>query len=259
VDDAFFLPRGDGRFTATAWTRGPWDVDAQHGGPPAALLGRAVERCGQGDGKQVARVTFEILRPVPIAPLEVTAEVTRPGRNVELVVASAAADGLEVMRATAWRVRTASIRATAGLDASSPPLPSDGPDAVFFPTGQDVGYHTAMEWRFAAGGFLELGPATAWLRMRIPLVAGEDPTPLQRVLAAADSGNGVSAAVDFRRYVFINTDLSVYLHRYPAGEWVCLDARTTVEEHGVGMTETALYDEAGRIGRGVQALFVRSR
>ena len=77
----------------------------------------------------------------------------------------------------------------------------------FFPTGQDVGYHTAMEFRFVAGSFLELGPATVWSRH--PLVAGEVPSPLCRVLVAADSGNGVSASLDFRRWRFINPELTV--------------------------------------------------
>jgi hypothetical protein len=123
----------------------------------------------------------------------------------------------------------------------------------------EFGYHTAMEWRFVEGAFLELGPATVWMRMRHPLVAGEEPSPLQRVLIAADSGNGVSAAVDFGRFLFINTDLSVHLYRMPAGEWVCLEARTFPDEQGVGLADTALYDERGRIGRSAQTLLVRER
>jgi hypothetical protein len=120
-----------------------------------------------------------------------------------------------------------------------------------------VGYHTAMEWLFVHGAFLECGPATVWMRMRVPLVAGEEPSPLQRVLVAADSGNGVSAALDYDRFLFINTDLSVHLLRMPAGEWVCLDARTHVD--GLGLTDTALWDERGRIGRAAQTLLVRPR
>ena len=129
----------------------------------------------------------------------------------------------------------------------------------FFDTGQDVGYHTAMDSRFVRGGFVEPGPATVWMRMRQPLVAGEETTPLQRVLVVADSGNGVSAALDPLRYLFINTDLSVHLLRMPEGEWVCLDARTFPEPDGIGLADTALYDERGRIGRAAQTLLVRAR
>ena len=107
------------------------------------------------------------------------------------------------------------------------PGPDAGRTTPFFPTGQEVGYHTAMEVRFVAGSFLELGPATAWMRMRHPLVPDEAPSPLCRVLIAADSGNGVSAALDYQRWRFINPDLTVYLMRPPAGDWVALEATTT--------------------------------
>ena len=79
------------------------------------------------------------------------------------------------------------------------------------------------------------------------------------MLVAADSGNGVSATLDWRSFLFINTDLSVHLHRVPQGEWVCLDAVTLPEAHGVGMSDTKLFDERGPIGRACQTLFVRAR
>jgi Thioesterase-like superfamily len=259
VPDAFFAPEGD-LFAPSELTRGPWDPAAQHAGPPAALIGRAIERCGDPDGRQVGRVTFEILRPVPIEPLSVAARVVRPGRSVELIEAELSSGGEVLVRATAWRLRIQPVELDPPPPAEPPP---PGPDTAaerdFFPTGMDVGYHTAMQYRFVEGGFLEAGPATVWMRMRHPLVAGEEPSPLQRVLVAADSGNGVSAALDWRRFLFINTDLSVHLHRLPAGEWVCLDARTFPEAHGVGLADTALYDEEGRIGRAAQTLLVRER
>jgi hypothetical protein len=128
----------------------------------------------------------------------------------------------------------------------------------FFPTGQEVGYHTAMDVRFVAGSFLELGPATVWMRMRHPLVPGEAPSPLCRVLVAADSGNGVSAALDYRRWRFINPDLTVHLLRPPAGDWVALEAATTAAA-GIGLADTALHDERGPIGRSAQALVIDRR
>ena len=159
------------------------------------------------------------------------------------------------MRARAWRLTPGEVR----LDEHDPP--PRGPDAgetrEFFPTGEPLGYHTAMEYRFLRGAFMEPGPATVWMRPRVPLVAGEEPTPLERVLIAADSGNGVSAALDWRRYLFINTDLSVHLLREPEGDWVCLDAVTHAD--GLGLSDTALYDERGRIGRAAQTLLVRRR
>jgi Thioesterase-like superfamily len=252
---AFYAQERD-RFVPSESTRGPWDPDAQHAGPPSALLGRALERCEPREGARLGRVTFEILRPVPLAPLAVEARVTRPGRSVELLEASLSGPDGEVMRARAWRLQAGEVELAAPSE-DPPPGPDRGAESDFFATGQTVGYHTAMEWRFVRGAFLEPGPATVWMRMRMPLVAGEQPTPLQRVLVAADSGNGVSAALDWRDYLFINTDLSVHLLRPPTGQWVCLDAVTRVD--GLGLTDTALWDEDGRIGRAAQTLLVRRR
>jgi hypothetical protein len=259
MSEAFYLPDGQDRFLATELTRGPWDPLAQHAGPPAALLGRAVERFGDRPDLQTVRVTFEIMRPVPIAALEVAARRLRDGRNVDLVEASLTADGVEVMRATALRIRGAELPLPPGLaEASRLPGPDQGRPEPFFQTGQEVGYHTAMEWRFVAGSFLEAGPATVWLRMRHPLLPGEAPSPLIRVLAAADSGNGVSAALDYRRWLFVNADLTVYLVRPPVGEWIALEAATTVAD-GVGLAGSVIHDQQGPVGRGLQALFVDRR
>jgi hypothetical protein len=259
MSDAFYSVLGPDRFQATELTRGPWDPGLQHAGPPAALLGRAVERHGDRGDLQVARVTFEIMRPLPIAELRVATRLLRGGRSVELVEATLLVGEAEVMRATALRVRTADLDLPAGL-VPGPRLP--GPDAgrsmPFFPTGQEVGYHTAMDVRFVAGSFLEPGPATVWMRMRHPLVPGEAPSPLCRVLVAADSGNGVSAALDYRRWRFINPDLTVYLMRLPAGDWVALEAATTATA-GVGLADTALHDEQGPVRRAAQALFIDRR
>jgi Acyl-CoA thioesterase C-terminal domain/Acyl-CoA thioesterase N-terminal domain len=259
MSEAFYLPDGEDRFLATELTRGPWDPRAQHAGPPAALLGRAVERLGDRADLQTARITFEIMRPVPIAVVQVAARRLRDGRNTDLVEASLSADGVEVMRATALRIRGAELPLPPGLaEARRLPGPGQGRHEPFFPTRQEVGYHTAMEWRFVAGSFLEAGPATIWLRMRHPLLPGETPSPLVRVLAAADSGNGVSAALDYRAWLFVNADLTVYLVRPPVGEWVALEAATTMTG-GVGLATSVIHDEQGPVGHGLQALLVDRR
>jgi hypothetical protein len=266
VPDSFYEPDGD-RFVSTELTRGPWDPDSQHAGPPAALIGREVERLGGGliggEGgppAQVGRITYEVVRPVPIAPLRVAAEIVRPGRRVEMFEARLSDEQGEVlMRARGWRLRTERVSFEAPQSPEPPPGPDRGEPGEFFHTGYDVGYHTAMEYRFVFGAFMEVGPATVWMRMGVPLLPGEEPTPLQRVLAAADSGNGVSASLDWSSYLFINVDLTVHLHRMPQGEWVCLDAVTLPETNGIGMADTRLLDERGPIGRGVQTLLVAER
>jgi hypothetical protein len=261
VPEAFYERDGD-RYAATELTRGPWDPGAQHAGPPAALLARELELLPDAAEFQIGRVTCEILRSVPIAPVRVSARILRPGRRVQLLEAELCDEaGEPLMRASAWRIRTAAVAIPEeAMGASEPPPgPDQGAEVEFFPTGEELGYHSAMEVRFLRGGFVEPGPALVWLRMRQPLLAGEEPSPLQRVMVTADVGNGVSAALDYRRYLFINVDLTVHLERLPAGEWVCVDAVTLPQPHGVGTAESVLSDERGRLGRALQTLLIAER
>ncbi|MFI9809070.1 thioesterase family protein [Streptomyces sp. NPDC052301] len=259
--EAFYEREAPERFLPTGYTRGPWDADSQHAGPPAALLALAVEeRPAARPDMRLTRITYEIMRPVPIRPLTVTTRVLRAGRSVELLEAVLTPDGgQDVMRATALLMKATPDSVPQVSPGRQVPGPGAVPEKAFFPVPWDQGYHTAMDLRFAAGSFLEPGPATAWMRMRVPLVAGEEIAPLSRVLTAADSGNGVSAELDFRRYVFINADLTVSLHRHPEGEWVCLDARTMVDGAGIGLAASTLHDEKGPLGHGTQSLYVVAR
>jgi hypothetical protein len=259
---AAFYERDGDLFRATELTRGPWDPGAQHAGPPAALLGYAMEALPEAGEFQIARVTAEILRSVPIAPVRVEARVARPGRRVQMLEAELSDEaGEALMRARAWRIRTAAVEVPpeAIVGSEPPPPPEGAAEADFFPTGQEHGYHSAMEVRFLSGGFVEPGPATVWLRMRRPLVGGEEPTPLQRALVVADVGNGVSAGLDFHRFLFINVDLTLQLERRPEGEWICIDAVTLPQTHGVGSSDSVLSDRRGRIGRALQTLLIAER
>ena len=260
VTDAFYVLEGQAREGERAkpseLTRGPWDPGSQHAGPPSALLARAIELCEPRDGMQIGRITVEILRPLPIEPLTLTAAVVRPGKSVEMVEASIEGESGELARARGWRL--AAGEETADWEREDPPPGREGAEALeFFPTGDSVGWHTAMEIVFARGRFLEPGPGIAWFRPRVALVEGEEITPLQRVMLAADAGNGISAPLDWQTHIFINTDLTVHLLRPPRGEWVCLDSVTHVD--GIGMSDSALWDEHGRIGRAAQTLLVRAR
>jgi hypothetical protein len=117
----------------------------------------------------------------------------------------------------------------------------------------------AMEIRFVAGGFNEPGPATAWFRLKVPLVGSEEPSPLQRLAAAGDFGNGISASLPWDRWIFINPDLTLNVERLPQGDWICLDSTTRIAAGGVGLAESVLYDQRGRVGRALQALLVARR
>jgi hypothetical protein len=262
VPEAFYERDGE-RYLATELTRGPWDPGSQHAGPPSALIARQIELLEDAAEFQVGRLTFEILRPIPIGPVGVEARIVRPGRRVQMVEATLSGEGggEPLMVARGWRIRTSRLELPEDIVALSAPVesPEQGSSTDFFPTGQKVGYHTAMEWRAVSGAFLEPGPAKVWMRQRCPLVEVEEPSPLQRTLVIADVGNGISAVLDWRRYLFINVDLSVHLERMPEGEWVCVDAVTRPQPNGVGSAESELSDRRGRIGRGVQTLLFAER
>ena len=253
--DAFFVSLGDGRYRATERTTGPWDPRHQHAGPPSALLTGALERTAPREDMVLARITVEILGAIPITELEVSTTVERPGRSVELLAGELRADGRPVLRARAWRVLGSPVSTPAEAPAELPEQASPPPPLL----GEAFGYAHAIEWRWVRGEWDERGPATVWTRMRIPVVEGEEPTPRQRVMVVADSGNGASNVLDWTRYLFINTELTVHFTRAPAGEWVLLDAQTQIAEGGAGLASSVLSDRSGAVARGAQALFVAPR
>src|SRR5579864_428645 len=262
-DEAVFVARGEA-FVATELARGPWDPVALHGGAPAALLMRAFERLDPLDGLLMARVTYEFLRPVPLGELFVAAEITRPGRRVRLLEgAIRTPDGTEVVRARALAVQRADASARPTPEASPPGRSElgyehDPDEGGYAPPYRPLFAPDAIEIRFVEGMFGN-GPSTAWFRLRVPLVAGEAPTALQRLAAAGDFGNGISAELSWDDYVFINPDLTLYLERPPQGEWIGLGARTTIAAQGVGLAESEIYDTEGRTGRALQALLIGRR
>jgi len=242
----------------TGHARGPWDPGQLHGGAPGALIAEAV----QEEGYLVARLTLDFLGPVPLAPLRVSARTTKAGRSFQVAEAELAADGQVVVRARAVRLRRGPVALPERLQEDPAPTPPQAghPDPFPAGAGPSEGFHlTAMEIRFVDETSFGLGPAHAWFRLARPLVDDEEASPLARAVAAADFGNGVSRIVDFDRYLFVNTDLTVHLHREPAGEWVMLDARTRLEPHGAGLAQSILSDEHGPLGLAAQSLFVAAR
>jgi hypothetical protein len=258
VADSFYLPAGEDTWLATLHTTGPWDARAQHGGPPSALLGRAIQRCEPRDDMIIARFTCDILRPIPVGEIRVQARLTRPGRSVELLEAVASGGGRDVARATAWRVLRTEGPPVPPQPEPPPPLPTETPPPPPREGWVD-GYLSAIEWRPVHGHFTEPGPATVWARMRYPLLPDEETGPLERVLAVADSGNGVASALDIRRWQFINPELTVHLQREAVGEWICLDARTVISTGGAGLATSVLSDLDGQVGTGAQSLLVARR
>lgn len=255
---AVFVQDGD-RFTATEIALGPWDAGALHGGAPAALVLHVLaQSVPAGSALRPARITYEFVRPVPRGPLTVEVATVRPGRRVSVLDATIRdGEGVEVTRARALLVAPTELG-----QSEDGALPFPGPDVA---TASDWSHGAppfavdAMEIRFAAGGFLEPGPATAWFRLRVPLIEGEPVSPLELAAAAGDFGNGIASVLSWDEHVFINPDLTLYFEREPAGEWVALQSRMRVVPGSVALAESDLWDERGRIGRATQSLVVGPR
>ena len=255
---ALFTVHGHNTWQPTDAARGPWTPDALHGGPVAALLAHAA--LPLLDDLVPVRMTVDILRPVPVAPVTVATSIVRPGRRVRAVETSMTAGESTVASASIVAIRNATVPAPEQPAIAPPPGPRDGRPPVFTSGGTYEALHnTGVEHSFVAGNLDEPGPATDWIRLRVPLVEGEATHPLERVAVAADFGNGISRIVDFEQLLFINPDLTIYLHRLPRGEWICLDAQTRIEPHGVGLATSDLFDEEGPIGRSLQSLVVDAR
>lgn len=264
--EAVFEPDG-GRWVPTPLATGPWSPDALHGGPSTALVGRLMVDHEPGDTSWfLARLTVELIRPVPHAPLSVAIDIRRPGRRVQVLDAVVTdPDGTEVLWARGLRL----VEAHNGLDESAVPgpervpLPGPAESSPFGFGGSLIPWTTfgeAYEFRLAHGTpFHELGPSAVWSRLTVPLFAGQPIHPLDRVLTLADFPNGFGNSVPFDRFNYINPDLTVSLHRLPEDDWVLLDAVMNPRANGHGTAEGTLQDERGPLGTSVQSLLISQR
>jgi hypothetical protein len=268
TDASVFLADGE-RFVPTEQARGPWDPRALHGGAPAALMAAAFERTEPGAELLIARLGFELLRPIPFAPLSISIRVVRSGRRVQELAGelTAASDGTTggaeelICRASALRVQPVPEELPAAAPAEQPMPGPEAGDPVRFAlddTDRTSFAASAMEMRWLDDPWA-LGPGRVWMRLRHPLLPDQPLTPLARLAATADFGNGISAALPFDRFLFINADLTIHLQRLPRGEWIGLDARTLLHAGGTGLAESVLHDVDGPVGRAFQTLVVQPR
>lgn len=256
---ALFEPAGAAAFRAAPATRGPWDAQAMHGGAPAALLAHAIETLEPGRELMVARLTVEFLGAVPVGEVSLQASLAKPGTRFQVVDAALDAGDRQVCLARAVRLRRADMRGAEASPDAVAPLPAPESGAALQPFSDGGGFHPdATEIRHV-GGELGSGHAVAWIRLRGELLPGVAPSPLVRAVAAADFANGLSQVLPFDEWTFVNTELTVHLHREPAGEWVGLDARTVCSAAGVGLSTGVLHDRAGPFGTCAEALFVEPR
>jgi hypothetical protein len=258
---ALFDPIAEG-FGAAPITRGPWDEAMMHGGAPSALLARAIEATQPGSEMVVTRLTIEFLGGVPVGPVEVWTSLAKPGRRLQVVEATLVADGRTACLARAVRMRRADLPHAAasppGYDARLAPPEAGEPLPPLAETGNAMFHPDATEIR-RIGGEVGSGHVVSWIRLRGELLPGEPPSPLARVAAAADFANGISWILPIDEWLFVNTELTIHLHREPVGEWIGLDARSVCDAAGVGLSTGVLHDLRGPIGICGQSLFVDRR
>lgn len=260
----------DGEFVPDPLTRGGWSDAAQHGSPPSGILARAVEQFPTAVPMQVVRFTVDLFRQVPLDPLTIDTEVLREGRRIQVVRARLHAGSVQVGQAVALKIRTSEPGFVGELTGTGPaddvlePGPEDLPVLDWrdtFGSGVDMArFHTdAVEIRTIDDSFVEPVPGRSWFRLCLPLIGGEELTPFQRVATMADLANGNAQALDPQRWLFVNPDITLYLHRPPEGEWIGMKSLAQHEAHGIGMTDTVLYDRRGRVGRILQAQLLDRR
>jgi hypothetical protein len=244
---------------ASASAGGPWDAKLQHGSAPSSLICRIVEKLPSPVPMRLARLTVDLMRPVPVAPLAIETHVVREGRKIQLVDVRLLAGTTEVVRASALRIRISdqALPERATTPPLELPLPESGqpPDFV----KGDTPFLRGLDISVVRGAFGAPGPAAVWFRAQQPIVAGAAISPAMRAVIAADFCNGVSSVLSPRKWTFINGDLTVSLAREPTGEWILLDAETWIGPDSVGIAAARLADTTGYFGRAVQSIIFEKR
>jgi hypothetical protein len=249
LDGGVYLPRDA--------ARGPWSPDHCHAGPVAGAIARGVETAA-GAKRQLVRLTIDLIRPVPMAGFRVTVEMTRAGKR--LATAQAAVQGLDgktAATASAMLVTPASPVDLLGLSG-----PADRPDDARegpFLTGARLHDKPFLgdfvQVRFPPGETDAPGPTRLWMRTPA-LVAGEGPSPFQRLCPIADCGNAIGRNGEVDRFTFLNTDLTIVCHRASTSDWLLSDARAHWYTDGIGLAEARISDEHGPVATALQSLIV---
>lgn len=257
MGESFFTTEDGELFRPTQHTRGPWDPNACHAGPPTGLIARAAELAVPG--KRLARLTVDLLRPIPFAGFRVNIDVTRAGRSVATTSASLIDEaGRPCANATSLHV------ATPGggheyADGFAPPVLAESQPGDFpitrllheLPAFSGDGIAVC----YPPGEAPEPGPTTLWMST-VPLLADEEPSPFQRICPLADCGNAISRWLEPWEMGFVNADLTLTVHRDPRGEWLGAQAVSTWHADGTGLADAMLFDEHGSVGRALQTVLL---
>lgn len=255
--DAVFRVDGKSVFVSEH-AAGPWDPRMQHGGAPSALVTWAAEALPTSEPMRIARITVDLMRPVPLTELMLESEVVREGRKIQLCAVRLLAGGVEVVRASVLKMRKQDVTFPDGIETEKP-LDVPGHDHGREEHAGGNKFMAGITIRAVQGGFTTPAPSAIWFRCRRPIVAGAPISQAVRVAAAADCSNAVSSVLDFRKWLFINADLTIHMAREPVGDWILLNGEMTLGSDGGGIAVSRLGDARGYFGRAVQSLVVEPR
>ncbi len=251
---AFYRRLSESRFLSQSETIGPWSNDAQHGGPPCALLASAIDRASSAPDTSIAKLSIEFLRPVPMGELRVEVKPIRAGHKVALYEGILVNDDGPILLARAWRTRrsrdvvpSVSMSETGHAD----------PTTVAVNQLDSFPYVSNIEWRFESGEFYAPGPALVHARVKIPLVEAEETSGLEALLILADSANGISQELDMREFIFVPVDLMCSLLRIPdPSGFITFDARTRISDEASGLSEMKISQTGRFIGSSLHTLYL---
>lgn len=238
---------------------GPWDRRMQHGSAPASLVTWAAERIPTPVPMNIARVTIDLMRPVPVAPLTIATEVLREGRKIQLCEVKLLADGVQVVGATVLKIKAAAQPLPDDIAELPVTLPSPEDSLVEDSHAAKSPFVRSVSMRAASGRFAQPGPGAIWFRVDHPLIEGEAISQAMRAVVAADFSNGTASSLDFRAWTYINADLTISFARQPVGEWILLDGESWIGPDGAGLAMSRLADRQGYFGRAVQSLVIEKR
>ena len=238
---------------------GPWDVRMQHGSAPAALVVWAAEAIPTRQPMRISRVTIDLMRPVPVAPLTLETEVLREGRKIQLCALRLRHEDVVVVGATVLKIRTQAVDLPPEVVEAAVELPGPEQAREERPDFSGSPFVRGISMRAARGRFGVPGPGAIWYRVDWPLIESSPVSQAMRAVVAADFCNGTSAALDFRKWTFINADLTVSFARQPEGDWILLDAESWIGPDGAGLAVARLADQRGYFGRAVQSLVIEKR
>jgi hypothetical protein len=256
--DAIYRVQGN-RVVTSPDAAGPWAPDMQHGSAPAALVVWAAEAIPTREPMRIARVTIDLMRPVPIAPLTFETQLLREGRKIQLCAVTLRAENVVVVGATVLKIKTQALSLPPDVGSVALTLPGPGQAREEQPDFSGSPFVTGISMRAVRGRFGVPGPGAIWYRVDRPLVEASPVSQAMRVVVAADFCNGTSAALDFRQWTFINADLTVSFARQPVGEWILLDGESWIGPDGAGLASARLADGHGYFGRAVQSLVIEKR